>query len=262
MKKGWLLVIGLVLLTGLVLSGCASESNANAATEQRLYSAESIGSFSAGDGSLQSGVWVTGTGIVTVVPDIANLVLGVEAQSATVQEAQDTAATAMADLMAALEANGIAEKDIQTQWYSIYPVTKWIDDYKEQVTVGYMVSNTVTVKIRDVSKAGSIIDAVTEAAGDYTRISGISFTVDDPDPYYVQAREKAIQAAMTKAAQMASVANVTLGNVTYIGESGGYVPPVIYQSRDVSYAGGEVSTPISTGEMEISITVQMGFAIQ
>lgn len=263
MRKVVLLVVGLVLVGAVLLSGCTSEGNASTEVGQGSWSTQDVMALLAGDSSQQTGVWVTGTGKVTVVPDIAILTLGVEAQASTVMEAQGDAATAMTEVMAVLTANGVAEKDIQTRWYSISPVTKWIDDYREQITIGYRVTNTVTAKVRDIDKTGTIIDAITAAGGDLTRVQGISFTVDDTDAYYDEAREKAILDAMAKAEQMASVANVALGKPIYISEMSSSMPPIPYPGRDYIYdeAVG-ATTPISAGEMEISITVQMVYALQ
>jgi hypothetical protein len=242
MKKGLLLVIGLVLMISLLLIGCESQETTGA------------------NGSQQTGVWVSGTGKVTAVPDVAILSLGVEAQEKTVKEAQSEAASAMAAVVAVLKTNGVADKDIQTQWYNISPVTRWVEDTNEQITIGYKVSNMVTAKIRDISKAGTIIDAVAEAGGNLTRINSISFTVDDPTAYYNQAREKAMQDANAKAEQMATLAGITLGKPTYISESGGYIPTPYYLK---DYAeGGSSSTPISPGELDITLTVQVGYAIE
>jgi uncharacterized protein len=242
MKKGLLLVIGLVLVISLLLIGCETQETTGA------------------NGSQQTGVWVSGTGKVTAVPDVAILSLGVEAQEKTVKEAQSEAAAAMTAVVAALKTNGVADKDIQTQWYNISPVMKWVEDTNEQITIGYKVSNMVTAKIRDISKAGTIIDAVAEAGGNLTRINSISFTVDDPTAYYNQAREKAMQDANAKAEQMATLAGITLGKPTYISESGGYIPTPYYLK---DYAeGGSASTPISPGELDITLTVQVGYAIE
>jgi len=242
MKKGLLLVIGLVLMISLLLIGCESQETTGA------------------NGSQQTGVWVSGTGKVTAVPDVAILSLGVEAQEKTVKEAQSEAASAMTAVVAALKTNGVADKDIQTQWYNISPVMKWVEDTNEQITIGYKVSNMVTAKIRDISKAGTIIDAVAEAGGNLTRINSISFTVDDPTAYYNQAREKAMQDANAKAEQMATLAGITLGKPTYISESGGYIPTPYYLK---DYAeGGSSSTPISPGELDITLSVQVAYAIE
>jgi len=217
------------------------------------------------------GIWVSGEGKVTAIPDVAVLTLGVEAEAATVEEAMDEAAVAMNRVIDSLHNNGVAEKDIKTQWFNVYPITQWVDlrspisswagdDY--EVLVGYRVTNMVTVKIRNIDAAGDIIDAVAKAGGDLTRLNGVSFTVDDPSVYEDEARELAVADAKAKAQQLARSAGVGLGKPFYISESGGYYPT--YWDEGMDLKGGTVygSTPISAGETEITLTVQMAFAIQ
>ncbi|MBA7631137.1 26 kDa periplasmic immunogenic protein [subsurface metagenome] len=182
------------------------------------------------------------------MPDIATLRLGIEAQEATVAEAQSQATEAMDRVMAALTDNGVAEEDIQTQYFSIRQITRWVDE--EQVVVGYRVTNMVTTKIRDIDNAGIIIDAVAEAGGDLTRIDSIGFSVDDPSVFYEQARQEAMADANAKAEQLAELAGVTLGKPTYISE-GIQVPPVIRMAE----------AAISPGEVEISLRLQVVYAI-
>ena len=212
----------------------------------------------------QSGIWVTGEGEATAVPDIANLRLGVEATQDTVEEAQAQAAEAMDGVMTALKDNGVAEKDIQTQYFSIRQITRWDRDEDEEVVIGYRVSNIVTAKIREVEETSSVIDAVVEAGGDLVRVDDISFSVDDPSPYYREAREEAVADAEAKAEQLAKAAGVRLGEPTYISESTYITPPIFPRAvmEAVPVPGMEMpETPISPGEMEIRATVQVVYAI-
>ena len=242
MKKGLPLVIALVAVMALLLVGCTEVSGGGSNTQQ-------------------TGIWVSGEGKVTAVPDLATLNLGVEAQENTVQQAQTEAATTMTALVAALKSNGVADNDIQTTTYSIDVVTKWNQDTNEQITIGYKVTNTVTAKIRDMSKVGTTIDAAAEAGGNLTRINGISFTVDDPTAYNTQAREKAMADAKAKAEQMAGLANLTLGKAFYISESGVYTPAP-YSIKDYAAGSASATTPISAGELEITVTVQVAYSIE
>jgi uncharacterized protein YggE len=243
MKKGLLLVIALLAVMALLLVGCTEVSGSGSNTQQ-------------------TGIWVSGEGKVTAVPDLATLNLGVEAQEKTVQEAQTEAVTTMTALVAALKSNGVADKDIQTTTYSIEVVTKWNENTNEQIIIGYKVTNTVTAKIRDMSKVGTTIDAAAEAGGNLTRISGISFTVDDPTTYYTQAREKAMANAKAKAEQMAGLADIELGKVLYISESGVYLPTPYYSMKDYAAGSASETTPISAGELEITLTVQVAYSIE
>ncbi|MBU2536384.1 MAG: SIMPL domain-containing protein [Chloroflexota bacterium] len=209
-----------------------------------------------------NGIWVTGEGKVSVVPDVAILSLGVEVQSSSVAEAQSYAATVMTAVIDELDNSGIAEKDIKTQQFSIYPVRRWSEKDGREVLVGYRVTNMVTVKVRNVEDTGTVIDAVARAGGDYIKVNSISFTVDDPSVYYEEARELAMADAKARAEQLADLGKVKLGRPTYISESGASMPVV----REF-YAGAPMPAPaaaptsISPGETEIRLSVQVAYSI-
>jgi hypothetical protein len=244
MKRSWLVAVSLALVLTMVgLCGC----NTGSTGEVKLNL-----------NSQQEGIWVSGTGKVTVIPDIATLGLGITAQAVSVAEAQSQAAEAMDKVMTALVNNGVAKKDIQTQYFSISQVTRW--DREKEIVVGYRVTNMVTAKIRKIDKAGSIIDAVAAAGGDFTRINSISFSVDDPSPYYEEARQKAMADAKAKAEQLAGLSGVKLGKPTYISE-GTLYPPVIYREAGMAAPAPAPPTPISPGEVELSLSVQVVYAI-
>jgi uncharacterized protein YggE len=255
-SKLLLLIAGLVLVVSLILVGCDEASSGTVGAQGEQASLAYVY-----NDSQQTGIWVSGTGEVMGTPDVAILMLGVEAQEATVSEAQSKAAEAMSNIVAALKANGVADKDIQTQWYTISIVTRWDKDAEEQIVIGYKVTNIVTAKLRDINKAGTVIDAVAQAGGDLTRVQGISFTIDDTTAYLNQARQEAMEDAQAKAHQMADLAGVGLGKVFYISESSSYIPQT-YPVRDYySSAEGSAVTPISPGELEITLTVQVAYAI-
>src|SRR3972149_999994 len=123
----------------------------------------------------QTGMGVSGEGGGTYVPDIAVLRLGIASQETTVAQAQLRAREAMAKVVAALKGKGVADKDIQTQYFSIQPVTQYVEETVggirrgKQITVGYLVSNRIQGTLRKVDEAGPIIDAVAVAGGDLSR---------------------------------------------------------------------------------------------
>ncbi|MCZ6789293.1 MAG: SIMPL domain-containing protein [Chloroflexi bacterium] len=214
-------------------------------------------------GGQQSGIWVNGTGRVTVTPDLGLLDLGVEARATTVAEAREQAATAMTSIMDVLGDAGIEERDIRTQFFNIQPEYVWNETKRQQEIVGYRVTNTVNVKVRDLEAMGTLIDQVATAGGDLTRINSIRFTVEDTDQFAIQAREAAVKQAMEKAQQFAQLTNSTLGKLAYIAETGVNVPVVrdFALEERVATASAAPPTPISQGEMEITVTVQAVFAI-
>ena len=255
MKKIWLVAVGVVvLLAAVAVTGCSSEG-ARLTTDN--------GRLTLSLNNQQEGIWVNGNGRVVAVPDVAVLRLGIEAQEMTVAEAQDQAREAMDRVMKALENEGVAEKDIQTQYFNINRVTRWDSQEEKEVVIGYRVTNVVTAKVRDVAKTGDVIDAVAAAGGDYTRIDSISFTLDDPSEYQKEARQQAVVDAEAKAKQLAEAAGVKLGRPLYITESS-YIPGPVYRQDVMEKAEGApaVETPISPGEMEITVNVQISYEIE
>lgn len=215
-------------------------------------------------GTQQSGIWVSGTGRVVVIPDMALLSLGVESRAKTVQQARDQAATAMDQVMAVLTKAGIEKKDIQTQYFNIQPEYVWNDFAKRQEITGYTVTNTISVKARDMEGLGVLVDRVADAGGDLVRINNISFTTEDPEKYFAQAREAAVKDAMSKAQQFAKLTGVTLGKLAYIAETGSNMPIVRDYAEAKMFAAGAAvpPTPISPGEIDVTISVQAVFGIE
>ena len=250
MKKMWILPVCLALVLAAVsLAGCTAENTSPIEIEGLSINNQ------------QEGIWVSGQGTATVTPDIAVLSLGVEAQASSVADAQSQAMAAMNEVMEALDDNGIAEKDIQTQYYNIRQVTKWDRDEEEEVIAGYRVTNRVSAKIREIDDAGAVIDAVVAAGGDLIRIDSIYFSVDDPSPYYEEARADAMADAKAKAEQLAELAGANLGKAKYISESS-QTPPTIYRQGAVyEEAAPAMDTAISPGEVEINLTVQVNYAL-
>jgi uncharacterized protein YggE len=251
-KKNWLLTIILALMVVIVsLVGCSPSNTAAPINVEGLNI-----------NNQQEGIWVSGRGTGTVTPDIAIIRLGVETQGDSVATVQSEATEAMEQVMVALTDNGVARKDIQTQYYYIRQVTQWDRVKEEEVVVGYEVIHTVNVKIREIDKTGTVIDAVVTAAGDRIRINSINFSVDDPTDYYDEAREEAMANAKAKAEQLAELAGGRLGNAIYISESS-QTPSVYRQDVGVSVEEAAVAgTSISPGELEISLTVQVGYGLQ
>ncbi len=261
MKK--YLVFSAILATAIVVAGLAGCGN-NSANAANPAGGVQTGEMrlAAADSGQPSGIWVSGTGIVTVTPDIAVLSLGVSDQETSVAAAQAKTADAMNKVMTALKQNGVADKDIRTTNYSIQQVTRWDNTKNESIVTGYKVSNMVTVKIRSIDKTGAVIDAVAAAGGDATRINGVSFSVDKPESYYTEARGKAMADARARADQLASLAGVKLGNALYITESTGfYQPPVPVMRAEAGGAAPAPATAISPGETEITLNVQVAYAI-
>ena len=264
MNKKILLIIGaLFIIIAIGVSGCDSFSPPARTTSGGAVSGQS------------TGIWVTGMGEVTVTPDIAILQVGVEAQETTVAGAMAKATEAMGNVGMALTSSGIASEDIQTHYFNIQQRTKWDDYNDEEVVTGYRVANKLTVKIRLLPidsytldyKASNILDAVVKAGGNLIRIDNFNFSVEDPTIYYDEAREKATADAEAKAEKLARQMGVSLGEPTFVSESA-YTPSpygnMTYGLSNVPVPAPvaiQVVPPTSTGEIKISLTVQVAYSI-
>jgi len=206
-----------------------------------------------------SGITVSGTGVVRVKPNIATTNVGIETTAATLADATSQSNTKMTAIIDKIKSMGVADKDIQTSSFNISPIMNQPKQGESPKITGYRVNNQVNVTIRKIDDVGKILDAVVAAGAN--NIFGISFSVDDPTPYQQQARAAAVKDAMDKAGQLAKAAGITVGKVISINESG-VTPRPIFRAATASPAFADSTVPVETGEMQISITVDMRFGIQ
>jgi uncharacterized protein YggE len=204
------------------------------------------------------GISVSGTGEASGPPDLALLDLGVSVEGKTVKEARDRAAEAMNDVLKAIKDDGVADEDIQTRQFRIEPEYEFPDG--KQVLRGFRVTNIVEVKVRDLDGLGEVIDDVTEAGGDVVQVQGLRFTIEDPEALRAQARQEAMADARAKAESLAELADVKLGKPISINERADVPPPIFFEAAPLA-RGVEEATPIEPGELEVSITVDVLFAI-
>ncbi len=206
-----------------------------------------------------TGISVSGTGKITGAPDTLTITFGVTVLADTVAQAVATAAESADAVIAALTEGGVAEDDIQTSNYSIFPRYDYRND--TQTLVGYQVTNSVTVKVRDLDSAGTLIDDVTTAGGDAVTVSGVSFSIEDNEALVEAARAAAWDDARAKAEQLAELAGVTLGIPTSIVETFSS-PPVPYAFGEQSFAAeADTATPIAPGTQEVAVTLSVQYSI-
>ena len=250
-------VISMIAVLAVVMLLVAACSNDDDDAPQSATGVQATGAFSGGIQG-QSGISVSGEGSIDLVPDLALLNVGVEAMAESVSQARDEAAQAMDAVIAALNAQGLEDKDIQTRAFNIWPQYEYQNNSRS--LVGYTVNSSATVKIRDINNVGPIIDDVANAGGNATRIDGIRFTVEDPKPHMTALREAAFQDAMAKAEHLATLAGVELGPLTFVTESSGV--PVAREAAFAMMEAAAPSTSISGGELRISMYVQAVFDIR
>lgn len=240
----------LLPVMGMLVVGAACSKDANEASltssllvGEKMSSSsgpqasQSYGFLAQSTSGQQTGVWVTGQGIVNAKPDLSTVSLGVFTQADTVNAAMTSAAAAMNKVINSIKSNGIQDKDIATSQFSIQPIygqstrpqDKPYPGYEQPVIVGYSVNNNVNVKIRDLDRVGEIIDEAASAGGNATRIQNISFSIENTDAALKQARDLAVKDAQARASQLVTGVGMKLGRAVYINESSYNLPsPVPY----------------------------------
>ncbi len=213
-------------------------------------------------------ITVSGKGEVVVTPDIATVSFGVTAENLDVAKAQTEATTKMNGIIDLLKSKGVNEKDIKLTNYNIYPrydytQTTAIYPYTgKQVLAAYVVSQTVEVKIRDISKAGEILSGVGTLK--VTDVSGLNFTVDKEDAVKDEARALAITDAKDQAKILAKNLGVRLVKITAFSEGGNYPVYAMNKSMALGMGGADaaIAPQVPMGENKITSNVSITYEIR
>ena len=197
------------------------------------------------------GIKVTGSGSVDSVPDEAAFTIGVQTKGSTAREALSAGSQQMRKVLAALRSAGVAGRDAKTQNVSVSP------SYSQGGQIdGYWAGNSVGVTIRDLAKAGAILDAASEAGAD--EIDGPSWTRSDRDALEARALRDAVADARTKARVLADAGGVQLGRLTAITEHDSEPEP--YYMR-TSLLAKDSPAPLRPGKEKIEATITVTFAV-
>jgi hypothetical protein len=204
-------------------------------------------------------ITISGEGKVFSAPDIGIISLGVVSDAKTVAAAQKDNVTKMNKITQAIKDLGVEEKDLKTINYSIYPRYQYLSGRSD--IIGYEVSQTIEVKIRNLNKVGDIISKGAELGANQT--GSLSFTFDDQEKLNQEARTKAISNAKEKANTLADVLGVKLIKIIDFSESSYQPPAPYYSEKALGIGGGGDATPdIQTGQNEITSNVTIVYEIQ
>jgi uncharacterized protein YggE len=219
--------------------------------------------FTAAD-EAKSSIRVTGEGVAHIAPDMAILELSVMREAATARAALDANSAAMEKVMAAMRAEGIEDRDLQTANFSIQPKYHYLtakpgSQRPSPELVGYTVRNSLNVRVRELAKVGAILDkSVTLGVNEG---GNIRFTNADPSAAIEQARIKAVAAAVAKVKTLATAAGVKPGAFLEISEQS-YTPQPMRMARaEGMMASDAASVPIATGENSYRVRVDIAVEI-
>ncbi|MCS7282739.1 MAG: SIMPL domain-containing protein [Anaerolineae bacterium] len=248
-----------VLLALFLLAGCGARSVVPtlAGGEGSPLRGGGGGVYVSSAGTITQGLVATGSATVSAEPEIARVTFGVDLRGADPAAIVREAAEKMNRALAAVKALGVAEADIQTTGYNL-----WVESVYDPETgrptgeIVYHVSHFVQVTLRDMGRVGDLLAAVVEAGAN--SISGVEFTVENPDALVQEARKQALENARAQAQQMAGVLGVTLGKPVLVTEGGAYpvAVPVMAEGRG---GGGPTITP---GAFSVTVSVQVVYEIR
>lgn len=224
-----------------------------------------LAAAASGEGASPERIVVSGQGSVDLAPDMAVVALTVTREAPTAREALDANSTAMAEVIKAMRGRGIAERDLQTANFSIQPKYSQLPrtasgERPAPKVVGYTVRNSLSVRVRDVSKVGAVIDESVSLG--VNEGGGIVFTNDDPSGALSTARVEAVKDARDKALTLAGAAGVRVGRILEISEQSHTPGPVPMMRAEMSMAAGARAVPVATGENTYRVTVHMVVAIE
>ena len=211
---------------------------------------------------------VSAEGRTSRVPDLAIFNAGVTSSGKTAGEALAANAADMNRVIQALKRAGIAERDVQTSNLNLNPVyadmsRQPASPLEQQVPriIGYQVSNSVTVKQRNLAEFGKVIDTLVSAGAN--QVNGPSFQMDDPDAASDEARTEAMKKARERANLYARAAGLRVVRILSISEGGGYVPqpPVMYARAAMADMAGSAPTPMAAGEVSLQSSVTVLFEL-
>lgn len=223
--------------------------------------------------------WMTGPMIITVSgegevmarPDIGSFTFGVRAEAETAAAAQEQSATAMNEIVAYLAEAGVAEADVMTDNYNLSPRYRWVEQPctaqgfcpgGEQVLDGFVVSQNVTVKVRDLEQSGELISGVGQRGA--TNVSSLQFTIDEPENLEAEARSLAIADAQAKAEVLAAELGVRIVEMTGFYEDDGRYPvePYMAARSELGMGGDAMAPAMPVGEDEIISRVNISYEVK
>lgn len=202
-----------------------------------------------------------GVGKVSVKPDIAMVSMGFSTEKKTVSEAQKESTNIMNSFISKVKTLGIEDKDIKTANYNIYPQYDYTSG--KQILRGYQLTQNVNLKIRNLDKVSDIL----ALAGEFNlnQVGDLTFDVDNKEQFIKQAKEDAIKKAKENALETSHDLNIELGRIISLNQYDN--TPVIYNgykmldSMNAGMGGGPVSPTVSSGNAEISVTVDLTYEI-
>lgn len=245
-------ILMLAAIGMLALSGCAAPAQAQTTT---ATSAQVVTPAAPTD--QPHTIAVTGSGTAYGAPDIATAQIGVQTRDADAVKAVSANTAKMTAIIAALKAQGISDKDIQTTNFSVSAQQDVDANGQPKGTMTFIVENTVNITVRDLTKVGEVLSASVDAGAN--TIYGVTYSVADQAALEGQARDMAMADAKARAAQLAKDAGTTLDGPITISETMNNGPEPFFARASAPAAGGSAPVPVQSGQISVQIQVNVTY---
>jgi len=213
----------------------------------------------AGGGSAQRTISVTGSGTARLTPDIVIITLGVQTQADQVARAVQDNNARSSRVMEAIKEAGVAAGDVQTSNFSVSSQLTYDTLGNPTGEVNYFVSNTVTITLREISKLGDLLQSALENGAN--SVQNVTYSVEDPSEALDKARLEAIQDAQAQAAQLATAAGAQLGPMFSLNEYSP-IPAPFYAAPTFGKGGGGGGVPTSPGTLEYQVQMYIVYTLR
>lgn len=187
-------------------------------------------------------------------PDLAEMNAGVVTAAPTAGEASRANAVQMAQVIAAARKAGVVERDIRTSGLSLQPQYDYEDRRAPKLT-GYQATNTVALRLRDLTRAGAVIDAL--VASGANQVTGPDFRIEEADVALDTARAAAVAKARARAELYARALGSRVRRVVSLTEGGGERPPMPVMGRMMAMEASSAPTPVQPGEIALAVSVTL-----
>lgn len=205
-------------------------------------------------------ITASGEGAIEAAPDVAYISIGVITEGKELSKVQADNAAKMSTVMASLTKLGIKKEEIKTTAYNVSPKYDWNQSTGVSTIIGYTVSNTLDVTINDITKTGSILDAV--VANGSNSINSVRFGLKNETELYNKALELAVKDAKAKATAMGKGLGITVVGVSKVSEVSNRTTPIYYERDAAMKSEAQAVTPISEGQLKISASVSVEFSFK
>ena len=220
------------------------------------------GSVAAQDDAASNTITVNGFGSAHAAPDVAIISVNIDTTDEDVAVAVNDANSRVEAVIASVESFDVERSDIRTENFYIYRETF----YGPEGPTGdgtFHANNMLRVTARDTTVVPQMLAAVLEAGA--TGINGVSFTIADTSTVESEARADAVENARAKAAELAELMGVQVGEVVAIAEFGGGAGPFLDQFGFGGGGGGGAGNigipPIEGGALAVNVSVQVTFEL-